>query len=123
MSFSVICISATDGANAGDVAKAVGQTTGFPVVDEEIVVRAAAEAGVDRQAIASVENCPPWLLETAKSERRSMPPKIVTQSCCEVWLRGAVARSSWSVTFRGMRKIAMSPIPTRFAATGSFLHP
>jgi len=55
MSFSVICISATDGANAAEVATAAGEALGFPVVDEEIVVRAAAEAGVDRQAIASVE--------------------------------------------------------------------
>lgn len=56
MGFSVICISATDGANAVEVARAVGEATGFPVVDEEIVIRAAAEAGVDRQAVVSVEH-------------------------------------------------------------------
>jgi cytidylate kinase len=55
VSFSVICISATDGANAAQVATALGATLGFPVINEEIVVRAAAEAGVDRQAIVNVE--------------------------------------------------------------------
>ncbi len=55
VNFSVICISATDGADAAKVAAALGEALGFPVVDEEIVVRAAAEAGVDRQSIASVE--------------------------------------------------------------------
>lgn len=55
MSFSVICISATDGANAAKVAAALGEALGFPVIDEEIVVRAAAEAGVDKQAIVNVE--------------------------------------------------------------------
>lgn len=37
------------------MATALGEALGFPVVNEEIVVRAAAEAGVDRQSIASVE--------------------------------------------------------------------
>jgi cytidylate kinase len=55
MSFSVIAISSTDGAQAGEVAAAVGEALGFRVVNEEIVVRAAAEAGVDRASIASVE--------------------------------------------------------------------
>lgn len=55
MSSGAICISATDGADAEAVAAAVGEATGFRVVDEEIVVRAAAEAGVDKESVASVE--------------------------------------------------------------------
>jgi cytidylate kinase len=55
VSFSVICISSTDGSNAVNVAAALGESLGFPVVDEEIVVRAAAEAGVSKESIASVE--------------------------------------------------------------------
>jgi cytidylate kinase len=55
VSFSVIAISATDGSQAGDVAAGLAEALGFRVVDEEIVVRAAAEAGVDRASIASVE--------------------------------------------------------------------
>jgi cytidylate kinase len=55
VSSTVICISASDGANADEVASAVGQALGFPVISEEIVARAASEAGVDQQAIVDVE--------------------------------------------------------------------
>ena len=55
MSATVICISASDGANADGVATAVGEALGFRVISEEIVARAASEAGVDQQAIEDVE--------------------------------------------------------------------
>ncbi len=55
MSSTVICISSSDGANADEVASAVGGALGFPVISEEIVARAASEAGVDEQAIIDVE--------------------------------------------------------------------
>jgi uncharacterized protein len=80
VSFSVICISATDGANAAAVAAALGEALGFPVVDEEIVVRAAAEAGVDREAIASVEqrkSVLAKLLDRAVLGAGSMEPEFV----------------------------------------------
>lgn len=55
MSATVICISGSDGAGAEEVAAAVGEAMGFRVINEEIVARAAAEAGVDQQAIEDVE--------------------------------------------------------------------
>lgn len=55
MSARVICISGSDGAAAEAVANAVGEAMGFRVINEEIVARAAAEAGVDQQAIEDVE--------------------------------------------------------------------
>ncbi len=55
MSSSVICISASDGANAEEVATAVSEALGFRVISEEIVGRAAAEAGVDQETIEDVE--------------------------------------------------------------------
>ncbi len=55
MSSNVICISGSDGAHARNVAIAVGEALGFRVINEEIVARAAAEAGVDQQAIQDVE--------------------------------------------------------------------
>jgi cytidylate kinase len=55
VSSTVICIAASDGANAKEVATAVGEALGFRVISEEIVARAAAEAGVDEQAIVDVE--------------------------------------------------------------------
>jgi cytidylate kinase len=55
MSCRVICISGTEGAGAADVAEAAAALLGFRVVDEEIVARAAREAGVDPGVVADVE--------------------------------------------------------------------
>ena len=55
MGASVICISASDGAGGEEIAVAVAAALGFPVVSEEILARAAAEAGVSIDEIADVE--------------------------------------------------------------------
>jgi cytidylate kinase len=55
MSSKVICISGSDGAQAEEVATAVGEALGFRVINEEIVARAADVAGVDAQAVQGVE--------------------------------------------------------------------
>ncbi len=55
MGASVICISSSDGSAGEQVAVAVAGSLGFPVVSEEILIRAAAEAGVSLEAVADVE--------------------------------------------------------------------
>ena len=55
MSFTVVCISAVDGARGEEVAPAVARELGFRLVDEEIVRTAAHEAGVDASQVAEVE--------------------------------------------------------------------
>ena len=55
MAFSVVCISALDGARGEDVAPAVAQALGYRLVDEEIVRQAAHEAKVDVSQVAEVE--------------------------------------------------------------------
>jgi Cytidylate kinase-like family len=55
MAFSVVCISAVDGARGEEVVPAVASALGFRVVDEEIVRTAAQEAGVDASQVAEVE--------------------------------------------------------------------
>lgn len=55
MGASVICISASDGAGGEELAVAVAAALGFPVVSEEILAHAAAEAGVSIDEIADVE--------------------------------------------------------------------
>jgi hypothetical protein len=55
MAFSVVCISAVDGARGEEVAPAVATALGFRIVDEEIVRLAAQEAGVDASQVAEVE--------------------------------------------------------------------
>jgi hypothetical protein len=56
MAFRVVCISAVDGARGEEVAPAVASALGFRIVDEEIVRRAADEAGVHASQVAEAEN-------------------------------------------------------------------
>src|SRR5215813_6828736 len=55
MSCKLICISSDDGADAFEAASEVAEKLGWSLVDEDIVSRAADEAGVGREAIADVE--------------------------------------------------------------------
>jgi cytidylate kinase-like protein len=51
----VVCISAVDGAGAHEAAPLVASSLGFRLIDEDIVTRAAVEAGVDQSVVADVE--------------------------------------------------------------------
>jgi cytidylate kinase len=51
----VVCISGQDGAGAHEAALLVASGLGFRLIDEDIVTRAAVEAGVDRDVVADVE--------------------------------------------------------------------
>lgn len=51
----VICISSEDGAGALAAASLVARELDFRLIDEDIVTRAATEAGVDREVMADVE--------------------------------------------------------------------
>ena len=55
MSHKVVCISSQDGASAQEAAQLVAGSLGFRLIDEDIVARAAVEAGVDTGAVADVE--------------------------------------------------------------------
>ena len=55
MSCRVVCFSGPDGSHMRDVAASVATSLGFSLVDEAIIMRAAAEAGVDPQVVADVE--------------------------------------------------------------------
>jgi cytidylate kinase len=55
MTCRVVCFSGPDGANMREVASGVAEGLGFALVDEEIVIRAAAEAGVEPRVVADVE--------------------------------------------------------------------
>jgi cytidylate kinase len=55
MGHNVICISREDGAGAHEVASCAADRLGFRVIDEDIVTRAALEAGVERDVVADVE--------------------------------------------------------------------
>jgi cytidylate kinase len=55
MSCRVVCVSGPDGAGMREVAQGVAERLGFQLVDEEIVMHAAAEAGVEPQVVSDVE--------------------------------------------------------------------
>ena len=55
MACRVVCISSEDGAGAHEAALAAAQSLGFRLIDEDIVTRAALEAGVDEHVVADVE--------------------------------------------------------------------
>ena len=55
MAYGVVCMSGLDGAEMREVAQGAAEGLGFVLVDEEIVARAASEAGVTPQVVADVE--------------------------------------------------------------------
>jgi cytidylate kinase len=52
---SVVCISREQGAGAEETADRVANSLGYRLIDEEIVTRAALEAGVGRDVVEDVE--------------------------------------------------------------------
>lgn len=55
VSHKVVCISSQDGAGGHEAALLVANALGFRLIDEDIVARAAVEAGVDKDVVADVE--------------------------------------------------------------------
>jgi cytidylate kinase len=53
--YGVVCISSEDGAGAADASSLIAERLGFGLIDEDILTRAAVEAGVDREVVADVE--------------------------------------------------------------------
>ena len=51
----MVCISRQDGARAQEVAQLVANQLGFRLIDEDILARAAVEAGVEQEVVADVE--------------------------------------------------------------------
>ena len=55
MACRVVCISSEDGTGGREIAQLVAAQLGFRLFDEDIVMRAAVDAGVDRAVVADVE--------------------------------------------------------------------
>lgn len=55
MPCEAVCISATDGSAGDEVAKLVASGLGFQLVDEQLITRAAENAGVTPHEVADVE--------------------------------------------------------------------
>jgi cytidylate kinase len=52
---ALVCISASDGAGVEEIAPLVARRLGLRLVDEQIVARAAEQAGVEAEVVADVE--------------------------------------------------------------------
>lgn len=55
VAYRVVCISATDGSGAEDIVPPLASRLGLALVDEQLIARAAQDAGVDRHVVADVE--------------------------------------------------------------------
>ena len=55
MGHNVVCISRQEGTRAPEIALAAAEQLGFRLIDEDIVTRAAVEAGVECEVIADLE--------------------------------------------------------------------
>jgi Cytidylate kinase-like family len=55
VSYRVVCLSSEDGTGATETAPAVAEALSFRLIDEEILTRAAVEAGVEEEVVADVE--------------------------------------------------------------------
>jgi cytidylate kinase len=53
--YGVVCISSEDGAGAAEAAALVAQALRYRLINEEILTRAAVEAGVEHEVVADVE--------------------------------------------------------------------
>lgn len=121
MSSTVICISGSDGSRADELAAAVGAALSFPVVNEEITARAAAAAGVDRQAIADVEQrktARAKILDLLASSGAANAGFLLVpdaEFAAEVLSANAAARNHPSDALRGLIRSAIE----EFVAAGS----
>ena len=98
MGYRVVAISPTDGSAGEQLGPLVASELGFQLVDEEIVARAAQEAGVNPEVVANVE------------QRKSMLARLL-EGLAEGAPGGATA---WS----GFAPITEHPGPHRDALRG-----
>lgn len=61
MPSQVVCVSRTLGADGEEIGYAVASSLGFCYIDEEIVVRAAAEADIEPAIVAEAERRQPLI--------------------------------------------------------------
>jgi cytidylate kinase len=55
VSYAAVCISSVDGAGGQEAAQQAASALSLRVIDEDIVTKAALEAGVEREVVADVE--------------------------------------------------------------------
>jgi cytidylate kinase len=89
MTYNVVCFSHVTAAGGETVGKHVAEALGFRYVDDEVVVEAAAQAGLDPDALASVEHHKSFLIRLM--DALMAPPKEI-----EGYLRPSAGREYYS---------------------------
>lgn len=95
MAGQVICVSRTLGAGGEDLAREVSEQLGFRYVDDEIVLRAAASAGVSAEEVAGAEQKRPLIdrilsaMAMVGVDGYSLPPDVAALEGLEPWARPA----------------------------------
>lgn len=85
MACSVVAISRSLGAGGDEIGAAVARELGFRCADEEIIARAAEEAGVSSETVAQVEHTPTLITRILETMARTPTDPADPQG----WLAGA----------------------------------
>src|SRR5436190_16218002 len=88
MACRAVCISSEDGAGAHEAALLAAQSLGFRLIDEDIVARAALEAGVDEKMVADVER------RKSRSEEHTSELQSHSELVCRLLLEKKNAKRS-----------------------------
>jgi cytidylate kinase len=92
MAYQVVCISRATGAGGEELGRDLAERLGFRYVDDQIVLRAAATAGVAADEVAAAEQKLPLIRRilrtiTGAGEGVSLPSTLVTYEGVEPWVR------------------------------------
>jgi hypothetical protein len=97
MTRNVVCISRALAAGGEDIGQRVAQTLGYRYADEEIIVRAAEQAGVPKETVEQAEH-PPGLIGRVLENLGRTPIEP------EMWVGSAMLSTPASVGYEGLIK-------------------
>jgi hypothetical protein len=97
MTRNVVCISRALAAGGEDIGQRVAQTLGYRYSDEEIIVRAAEQAGVPKETVELAEH-PPGLIGRVLENLGRTPIEP------EMWVGSAMLSSPPTVGYEGLIK-------------------
>jgi hypothetical protein len=94
---NVVCISRTLAAGGEDIGQRVARSLGYRYADEEIIVRAAEQAGVPKETVEQAEH-PPGLIGRVLENLGRTPIEP------EMWVGGAMLPNPPSAGYEGLIK-------------------
>jgi hypothetical protein len=97
MARNVICISRALAAGGEDIGQRVAQSLGYRYADEEIIVRAAEQAGVPKETVERAEH-PPGLIGRVLENLGRTPIEP------EMWVGGVMLAQPATVGYEGLIK-------------------